>query len=162
MDYWEFAQFLGAIGLPRLREAQATLSSFSKPCRAVTTSLSNIEQLLVKITTSSRKFTFFKCGTLPVELLRLNPTVSDNLATCDCLIRETKQEKEIRCHINIQPFSALYDLLPKEFQQIFVLDKDAGFIDPSRQRTHAQFIFRLFELMTINTVLGEVLQCVSV
>lgn len=155
MDYWEFAQFLSVVGLPRLRETQAILSSIYQPSDAITTALSNIEQLLLKITTSSRKLTFFENGTLPAELHHLNPTVSDNLATCECLIRQAKERK-----ITVQPFSALCDLLPEEFQEVLVLDKDKD--DLSRQRTRAQLIFRLFELITINTVLGEVLQCVSI
>lgn len=155
MDYWEFAQFLVVIGLPRLRETQAILSSIYKRSDAITTALSNIEQLLLKITTSSRKLTFFEDSTLPAELHRLNPTVGDNLATCERLIRQAEERK-----ITIQPFSALYDLLPEEFHQVLVLDKDKD--DLSRQRTRAQLIFRLFELITINTVLGEVLQCISI
>ena len=155
MDYWEFAQFLSIIGLPRLREAQAIITSFSKPSNAITTALSNTEQLLSKMTISPRKLTFFENGTLPAQLLHQNPTVSDNLATCDCLIKQVKKEGAK----NIQPFSVLYDRLPQEFQQLLILDKDHE--DISRQRMHAQLILRLFELATISTVLGEVLQCIS-
>ena len=155
MDYWEFAQFLSVIGLPRLKETQATLSSIYKPSDAITTVLSNIEQLLLKVSTSSRKLTFLENSALPAELHHLTPTVSDNLAMCECLVRQAKERE-----INIQPFSALYDLLPEEFRQILVLDKHKE--DLSRRRTRAQLIFRLFELITINTVLREVLQCVSI
>ena len=154
MDYWEFTQFLSIIGLPRLREVQAIITSFSKPSNHITTALSNTEQLISNITTSSRKLTFFENGTLPVQLLHLNPTVRDNLATCDCLIKQEKKDGAK----NIQPFSVLYDRLPQEFQQL-ILDKDHE--DISRQRMHAQLILRLFELVAISTVLGEVLQCVS-
>lgn len=152
MDYWEFAQFLSIIGLPRLREVQAIIISFSKPSDAISTALSNTEQLLSKITTSSRKLTFFENGTLPAQLLHLNPTVSDNLATCDCLIKQATKEGEK----NVQPFSVLYDLLPQEFQQLLILDKVHE--DLSR---HARLILGLFELTSISTVLGQVLRCVS-
>ena len=160
MDYWEFAQFLSAIGLPRLREAQAILSSLSKPSNnTIATALSGIEMLLLKITTSPRNMTFFESGTLPAELLHRSPNVGDNLAVCDCLMEQAKQLQERETN-NVQPFSALYELLPKEFQQVLVWDKNKE--DPARQRTRAQLIFRLFELVTINSILSKVLQCVSI
>ena len=161
MDYWEFAQFLTVVGLPRLSEAQLLLTSISlaSPSNAINSTLSSMEQLLLKITTSSRKLTFFESGSLPAKF-QLTSSVADNLASCDCLIRGAKERET-----NTQPFAVLYDLLPEEFQLILVnvLDKDKEKL--SRQRTHAQLsqlIFRLFELITINTVLGEVLHCVSI
>ena len=159
MDYWEFAQFLSVIGLPRLREAQAILSFITKPSDAITSVLSSTELLLLKITTLSRKLTFFESGALPDEF-RLNSTVSDNFTTCDCLTRQTKEREK-----NVQPFAALYDLLPEECHSVLALDikalKGKEELSQTRQRTHTQLIFRLFELVTISTVLGEVLQCVS-
>ena len=154
MDYWEFAQFLITIGLPRLREAQSLLSSMGEPPDCVI--LSSIEQLLLKLTTSSKKLTFFKNGTLP-QALQLTSAVHDSLATCEWLIcpaYKIKEETNPR-----RPFASLYHLLPQRFQQVLVSNDDRE----TRQTIgHAQLTFRLFELMNIKTVLSEVLQNVSI
>lgn len=139
MDYWEFAQFLCVIGLPRLRETRMLLSSISVLGEADRIVLDSIEQKLSKITTSStRKLTFFENGSLPPEL-ELTTSVGDSLSTMshDCLRVGAKVTKT-----DSQPFSALLPLLSKNSQAI--ASKSCGVLN-----------FRLFELHAIDCVLDE-------
>ena len=157
MDYWEFAQFLCVIGLPRLREAHLLLSSISVPGDADCKVLDSIERKLSKITTSSRKLTFFKNGALPPEL-QLTP-VADSLSV---MSQAVKSHDCSRVDIKVtktdsQPFSALIPLLCENFQAIVLKicreDRDVNV----RRIQPRSLIFRLFELYVIDCVLDEIL-----
>ena len=154
MDYWEFVQFLCVIALPRLRETQLLLSSSTLLPDGVNDVLADIEQHLQKVTTSSRKLTFFESGTLTVGSQHHSLSDANNLTTksCDCSTTDVKSKEP-----NTQPFAALIPLLPEKLQ-VLVLGKDGR--DLTLQGTRAQLVFRLFELTTISKVLDEVLHCV--
>lgn len=103
--------------------------------------LDSIEQKLSKITTSSRKLTFFENGTLPPELELTATPVADSLSVIphDCLRVGAKAT-----NTDSLPFSALLPLLSKNFQAI--ASKSCGLLN-----------FRLFELHAIDCVLDEIL-----
>ena len=139
MDYWEFAQFLCVIGLPRLREVRLLLSSISVPGGADCSVLDSIEQKLSRITSSSRNLTFFENGTLPLELQLTTPVAVGDSLSHDCLRVGAKATD-----IDSLPFSALLPLLSVKFQAIAL--KSCGVLN-----------FTLFELHAIDCVLDEIL-----
>ena len=157
MDYWEFAQFLCVIGLPRLTETRSLLSSISVPGNADISVLDNIEQKLLKITSSSKRLTFFENGGLPSEL-ELSHLVADNVATMSH-DRPTQDGNTSEAAPN--SFTSLIPLLPEQFRAITsssnCCTKDG---DIDQQKTRSKLIFRLFELHAIDTVLDELLPCV--
>ena len=160
MDYWEMAQLLCLIGLPRLNKTRSLLSSLHLSSDA----LSSIEENVSKIMKSSRKWTFFDGGVFPAELQSHNSVV-ENIATIE---RPTKQGSvppenfplPLLLHLlpkSFQdfPLPVLLHLLPKSFQELLAAFSEAS-CHLTGQRSISQMTYTLFELYTINEVLEEV------
>lgn len=156
MHYWEFTQLLCIVGLPRLREVFSLLSTLPLPAGKAGDLLVAIEENFSKITSSSRKLTFFEGGVLPVTFHLDHPgTVADNLSSGD--ISTDGSEAASAEKTNCSSFAALVPRLPNEFQELVLSDT---FKDSSLQRTRSLLIFRLFELNTINDIFDQLLPCV--
>ena len=143
IDYWEMAQLLCVIGLPRLNKTRSLLSSL----HLSSDTLSNIEENFSKIMSSPRKWTFFDSGRFPVELQSRNCVV-ENIVTSNQPTEGSGQSETF-------PLPTLLHLLPKSFQDLLTAISEAS-CHLTRHRTIAQMTYTLFELYTINAVLEEV------
>ena len=143
------AQLLCVVGLPRLRETHSLLSSMQLSSNALT----HVEESLSKVINSTRQWTFFGNGAMPVEL-QCSESVSDNMATCKRLTSSRSVQAEGH------PFPTLFHHLPKSFQCLAdALNEGSSHL--TSERTKAQLTYRLFELHTISDVLEEVMHCLD-
>ena len=106
MDYWEFAQFIVVLALPRLKEFESLVST---QCVSLTP-IVTLKQFIQQVSTHSNTLTFF--GALPPTC----PSPPDDLGKC------LHPEK---------PFTDLLLLLPHQLRQVVETRECKGLVETS-------------------------------
>lgn len=130
MDYWEFAQFIVMLALPRLQEFESLLQCLDTPI-SPPAPIAVLQLFIQQVSVHSNKLTFFRAGALP--------------AAC----RPTADDLE-KCLHPERPFVELLSLLPHQLREVVEM---AGY---KGQVMTSILAFRSVELYTLSSVAEEV------
>ncbi len=168
MDYWEFAQFLVMLAIPRLRQ----FLHLAHPCSAdmASTYTASLERFIQRVSANSNLLTFFNSGALPVGLnssklpsepppdapSKLPPDAPSKLPP-DAPSKPPPDALD-KCLHPEKAFVELISLLPWELRQV---------VEDGRcesQLGNNVLVFRSFEVYTLSRVakeVGDLLQTLS-
>lgn len=133
MDYWEFAQFIAMLALPRLHQFES-LASLQCPVATMADShvIDTLKEFIQQLRGSrSSALTFFRAGALPVDY---GPPPDD-------------LEKSLHPE---EPFVRLLVLLPHQLREMVEMGRCKG------QLKNNVLAFRSFELYVLSCVAEEV------